>query len=548
MTIITFEKEKLEKRIGKLDQKTQEKITMFGTPIDSITDKEISIEVFPNRPDLLSLEGFVRSFNAYLGKKTNIKYEVKDSANKVILEKLPKEWPYAVACIVKNLKFNNDKIKEIIDIQEKLGLTFLRKRKKGGIGLYPLNKITFPVTFRGMKPEEIKFKPLEFPKIITGRQILSQHPTGREYAYICKDWETFPVFIDKKGVIMSMPPIINSHDVGKIDETTTEVFIEATGNNLQTLQQVMNIIACVLADMGGTIYSIDCQQMDKKTITIPNLAPEKIDFSPEYINQNLGTNFSEKEIENYLAKMNIMIDSTKKNIALIPPYRTDILHEIDLVEEIAISHGYENFEPEIPAIATIGEENKMEVVKRKISELLVGLNLLEVSSFHLSTKDKQFKSMGVKSFKDKIIEIENSKTEYNILRTSLIANAVAILSENSDAAYPQKLFEIGKVFSLNKKNETGIEEKEKLCIALCGEKSNFTEIKQIVDYILRMFQVSYSIEETTEDSFIEGRCGRIMINNKEVGILGEISPFVLKNNKIKMPVACLEMDVEPFLN
>ncbi|MEK6872236.1 MAG: phenylalanine--tRNA ligase subunit beta, partial [Nanoarchaeota archaeon] len=336
MTILTFEKKQLEKRIGKLDAKMQDRITMFGTPVDKMDNTTISIEIFPNRPDLLSFEGFVRSFNAFLGKKNKTNYTTHTSKEKLIIEKVPKEWPYAFACIIKGLHFDDKKIKEIIDMQEKLAETFLRKRKKGGIGLYPLDKIKFPVRFKAMKPEEIKFQPLEFPRIITARQILTQHSTGREYAHICQDWTTFPVFIDAANTIMSMPPIINSHVVGKIDTTTKNIFLEATGTDPVALKNVINIMVTSLIDMGGKIYTIECVHNGKK-IVIPNLSSEKKEFSIEFLNKNLGTSFSEKETKNLLEKMGIGFDKKKnKTYAIIPPYRTDILHQIDLAEELAV--------------------------------------------------------------------------------------------------------------------------------------------------------------------------------------------------------------------
>ena len=234
----------------------------------------------------------------------------------------------------------------------------------------------------------------------------------------------------------------------------------------------------------------------------------------------------------------------EKDTALIPPYRTDILHEIDLAEEVAIAYGYENFIPVIPEISTIGEEDSISILKRKISETLIGLNLLEISTYHLSTKEKQFKNIGIKEFHSKIIEVMDSKTENNILRNSLIAQSINVLSENSDSTYPQKIFELGKVFYPDEKEDTQIGEKEKLCITTCHEKANFTEIKQILDYLMRMFDKTYEIKETNHPSFIDGRTGTIIVNEKEVGVMGEISPFVIKNNKIKMPISSLELDID----
>ncbi len=540
MTVVTLNRKELEKKIGKITKEIEEKISMFGTTVESSNNEEIQIEVYPNRPDLLSLQGVSRALYSYLEKPSMPQFKVNkpEKDYKIIVEKsLPKEWPYAVACVVKGLKLNNERIKEIIEIQEKLGMTMLRKRKKGGIGLYPLDKIKFPIKFVGKKPEEIKFRPLEYPDSITGRQILSKHPTGREYAHLCKDWEKFPIFIDDSNNIMSMPPIINSHDMGKIEESTQDVFIEATGNDLNKIQKTLNIIVTALHDMGGQVYPIECIQQNGKSITIPNLEPEKMKFKIEDINKTLGLNLTEQEIKKLLLKMSILVE---KDEALIPAYRTDILHWIDLAEEVAIAYGYENFIPEIPKISTIAQEDEKSIQKRKISEILSGLGILETSSFHLTTKEN-VKAMHY-DFKN-FIEVENSKTEYNVLRPDLLTNLMKILSENSDSSYPQKIFETGKIFRLSEKTESGIEEQENLAIALINDDANFTTIKQSLDYLFKMLNKEYKIEEIENSNFISGRIGKIISNNKEIGVIGEIAPRVLKNYKLKMPVSALEINL-----
>ena len=554
MTILTLNRQQLEYKIGAIDENIQNKISMFGTPIEEVTDTEVSVEIFPNRPDLLSQPGFERALLTFLKKPGIRKYKTeKPEKNfKVIIDKsVKKVRPHTVCAIVKNLTLTNEKIKEIIDIQEKLHGSYGRNRKKLAIGIYPLEAIKLPITFKALPPEEIKFQPLEFPKKINGKQILSQHPAGRDYGNLLKDKEVYPIFIDANNEILSMPPIINSHKTGKVSTKTKAVFIECSGFHSEYLKKTLNMIVCAFADLGGKIYEMEIQ--DKKTEIFPQLEPERMPFSIENINKTLGLKLSEKEIKKLLEKMGITIE---KNNALIPAYRTDILHEIDLAEEVAIAYGYNNFIPEIPAISTIGEENPLSILKRKISEILIGLNLLEISTFHLSTKETQFKKINIKDFNKNnlMIELEDSKTENNILRTSLLANSIKVLSENSNASYPQKIFELGKVFANTnsedneKENtDTGITEKENLCISLCHEKANFTELKQILDYLTRMLNLTYKIQETSNPSFIEGRAGTIIINNKEVGTIGEINITVLKNNKIKMPVALLEINIESLM-
>ncbi len=539
MTILTLDRKKLESKIGKIDEKMQNKISMFGTPIEEVTETEVSVEVFPNRPDLLSFEGLARALVAFLKKPKILKYNVEkpEKDYKVIIDKsVKKVRPFTACAIVKNLDFDDKKIKEIVDLQEKLHGSYGRNRKKIAIGVYPLEVIKLPIKFLAKKPEDIKFQPLEFPREINARQILSQHPAGREYGNLLKDCEVFPIFEDANKEVLSLPPIINSHKTGKITEKTKEIFIECSGFNLEFLKKTLNMIVCTLADMGGKVYAMEIQ--DKNKYLSPILEPEKINLSIGCINKNLGLELSEKQVKELLSKMGI---DYEKNTAFIPAYRTDILHEIDLAEEIAIAYGYDNFKPEIPEISTIGEEDKTAILKRTMAEILVGLGFLEISTYHLSTKEKQFKKIGIKDFKTKMIEVLDSKTENNILRNSLLANSIQILSENSDASYPQKIFELGKVFNQDENTDTQIGETEKLCISLCYEKTNFTEIKQVLDYLTKMLDIKYEIQETENPSFIKGRCGEIILNNKVIGVIGEISPTVLKNNKIKMPTACLEI-------
>ena len=525
---------------------------MFGTPIEDINDTEISVEIFPNRPDLLSLQGFSRALSSFLKKPEVQTYSVNkpEKDYRVIIEKSVKQVrPYTACAIVKGLKFTDDKIDEVINIQEKLHGSYGRNRKKLAIGIYPLEQIKLPITFLALPPEQFKFQPLEFPKEITGRQILSQHPTGREYGDLLKGAEVFPIFQDASGEILSMPPIINSEKTGKITNETTDVFIECSGFNKEYLQKTLNMIVTALSEMGGKVYAMEIEDKEEGKFLSPDLDPERLEFSIDSLNKTLGLELSEKEIKNYLEKMGVgYVKEKDRTYVLIPPYRTDILHEIDLSEEVAIAYGYDNFKPEIPAISTIASEDFLAILKRKISEILIGLGLLEISTYHLSTKEKQFKKMGIKEFKDKIIEVEDSKTENNILRTSLLANSIQILSENSDATYPQKIFELGRVFSHSLDSETGIKEDEKLCISLCSEGANFTEIKKVLDYLTRMLDITYEIKEKSNPSFIEGRCGSVVVNDKEIGVMGEINPTVIRNNKIKMPVASLELEIGDLLN
>ena len=533
MASAIFPRKTFEKEIGKLDEKMQNRIAMFGTPLERFDDNEVEIEVFPNRPDLLSYHGFKRSFLAFLGKETGLKnYKVNKPEKDYIIKidsSLKDIRPYTACAIVRGLKFDDDKIKEMIDIQEKLHQTLGRKRKKLAIGIYPMEKIKLPITFKAMEPDKIKFIPLEMDREMSGLQILQRHPTGREYAHLLAGKPKFPVFIDANNNILSMPPIINSHLTGKVREETTDVFVECSGFDFQSLSKCLNILVTNLADMGGKIYQMELHYKDKK-IT-PNLNPEKMKVDVKNVNELLGLELKEKEVKTSIEKMG---HNYNKGIVETPAWRTDMLHEVDLIEDVAIAYGYGNFIPEIPEVATTGEESKKEIIKRKIAEILSGLNMLEISNYHLTTKREQFRNMAVPE--EKIIEVENSKTDYNILRKDLTHYLLKVLSENVDSEYPQRIFELGKVFKP--------EETENLSLAIAP--ANFTEARQILEYLFRMLNQEIKIEEPEKipNHFIEGRTAEIKIKEKTIGFLGEIHPKILKNWKIKMPVSLFEMNLE----
>jgi len=544
MPTITLNKKAVEELTGKklpLD-KLKDRISMLGTDLESVNDKEIVVEIFPNRPDLLSEQGFARALSSFINVKTGLReYKAKKSNYKVIIDKSVKDVrPYTACAVVKNLKFNEEKIREIIQIQEKLHVTYGRNRKKVAIGIYPLEKIKFPIKYLARKPSEIKFLPLESKREMNGLQILSQHPTGREYGYLLEGKKVFPIFVDGNNEVMSMPPIINSEKTGKITEKTKEVFIECSGFDFEVLSKCLNMIITAFADMKGEIYEVELNY--GKKILSPNLKPEKMKLDIKYVNKILGLDLKENDAKKLLERMGFGYSNKE---VLIPCYRTDILHQIDLVEDIAIAYGYENFKEEIPQVATIGEESKFEIFKNKIASVLIGFGFLETNIYSLTNKEVLNEKMNLKN---DVVELFSSVNEdYNVLRNWIMPGLLKLLSENKSYDLPQNLFNIGRVFKYGE-SETGVIEKERLGLVTCHNKANFTDVKQILDALFNALDLKYEIEEVKHESFISGRVGRVSVNGKKVAYIGEIHPSVLRNFNLETPVGALELNLSELYN
>ncbi|NQU79220.1 phenylalanine--tRNA ligase subunit beta [Candidatus Woesearchaeota archaeon] len=546
MPTININRKVFEKLVGRSisDDDLKDRISMLGTDLESIDDNEIIVEIFPDRPDMLSEQGFARAFSAFIGENTNLRnYEVKPSGSKVIIDSsVTSIRPFTACALIKGLEFNDEKIREIIQIQEKLHMTFGRNRKKLAIGVYPLENIALPIRYFADNPNNVKFQPLESDREMTGLQILSQHPSGRDYGHLLEGKDSFPFFADANNEILSMPPIINSHKTGRITESTKEVFIECSGFDFNTCNICLNIIVTAFADMGGKIESMELEYSDGKKIT-PNLDPRRIELNIPFINKWLGLNLNENQIQGLLARMGYGFDS---GLLLVPAYRADILHIVDVAEDVAIAYGYENFIPEIPNVATIGEEDDFGVFRRKISEILIGLGLIETNTYNLTNVIDQNVKMWTAM---KLVELESAvNTDYNVLRAWMLPCLMRVLKENKSNEYPQNIFEAGTCFKLSPDEDTGVNELTRLAVVLCGSDSDFTRIKQVLDVLAQAIDFSYESVEVEHPSFIPGRVARISVNNTEIAFIGEIAPQTLENWDIEMPVSSFELNLSELYN
>ncbi len=351
-------------------------------------------------------------------------------------------------------------------------------------------------------------------------------------------WEKFPVFLDAAEKTMSMPPIINSEDMGRVMEDIREIFVEATGTDFRTINYALDIVVSSLVDMGGKVYSVKLLK-GKKTIETPDFNPEEMKFDINYINRLLGLNLNEAMLRKLFLRMGYGIKN--KNTVLVPALRTDVMHQTDLAEDAAVAYGYENLKEEIPEVFTIAEENKFEIFKKKIAEIMGGLGLLEVHSYNLASRINQAEKMHTAV---KCVELANAvNEEYNVLRAWVIPSLLNILSENKHNEYPQNLFEIGDVFKYNDNKESGVEEFVRLGVCKCHNGVGFTDIKQVLDSLMHALDLNYEIKDTEHNSFIPGRVGRISARGADIAYIGEIHPQVLSEFGLELPVVVLELNL-----
>jgi len=539
----------LQELIGKkLSFNELNELVLFAkSEIDSKPDEQGNFKIDvkdTNRPDLWSAEGIAREIKGQLGLEKGLPdYKVKKSGLQIIVDENVKDVrPVVLGAIIKGIKVNEPLLVQLIQLQEKVCLTFGRKRKEAAIGIYDFDKIKWPVHYKAFKPKELKFAPLEFEKEMDLDEILELHPKGKEYGELLKGKKHYPILIDSAKQVCSMPPIINSNYTGKVTEKTRNLFVEVTGFDLEIVGTALNVMIAALADRKAGIESIEVVYGNKK-IESPDLKPKSLVLDESFVQRISGLMLSEKELIELLEKRRM--NASKKQGKLLvsyPAYRNDVLHEIDLVEDIIISFGYNSVDPELPKLAVTGSENKGIIMQRKVRECCIGLGLQEVLSFNLTSKEKQEKKMRLKGID--FVEIMNPLSiNQEVFRKSIIPELLDFLSRNKHVVLPQAVFEIGKTLHLNPKNDNGTEEKNVLSIVVAASQIDFTRIKSVLQSIAQAFGWKFELIEGKHASFIPGRQALIKFSDGRKGIIGEMHPEVIENFGLETPVVTLEIEL-----
>jgi phenylalanyl-tRNA synthetase beta chain len=459
--------------------------------------------------------------------------------------------PYIGCAVVKDVQLTDTIIRQAMQLQDKLDQTYGRNRRRASIGLYNFNLIVPPLSYGVAKPDEVSFVPLDFAEKMTLREIVQRHPKGLEYGHIVKKHKVWPLLLDSKGNVLSLPPIINSNDLGRITEDTRNVLIEVTGTSHETVLNTLNMVVVSLADRGGKIQSAEIHYpygRQKKVVT-PKLETKTMKMDLESINEVLGFKLTLNELPDLLAKARYGLGKAQKNAfnVVIPCYRIDIMHPVDLIEDIAIAYGYNKIKPRWQRLPVSGGTTPKSEFSDLVREIMVGLGYQEVLNFIMTNPNNLQSKMRLKP--EKVVEASNPRmTTLTCMRNWLLPSLFELLSHNTHVEYPQKIFEVGYAVVFNQKAETKTRDALKLACVSTHSNANFTEIKSSLEALLLNLGVkNFEIHEDKHSSFLEGRTAAVYVKRTHIGVLGEIHPQVLNNWQLKNPAAAFEIDVETLL-
>lgn len=551
MPVITFKYQDL-KDLG-IDMEKDELIDtlpMMSSDIEDFDDEEIKVEFFPNRPDNLSVEGVARSFKGFIGQEIGFPdYKVEDSGEYVTVDSdVAAIRPYIGFAKIDNVDFTGDKLKYIMDFQENLHWVIGRDRKKVAIGIHNADVVEGPFKYIATPKDANAFVPLEKESEMTPGEILTEHDKGKAYAHLIEDFDKYPLILDKDDNVLSMPPIING-ELTKLKEDTENIIVDVTGTDERAVNQALNIICSSFAEVGGQIKSMEVKYSDK-TITTPDLTPQEMNVHVDTANELIGgTHLTAEDIKELLLKARFdaeIIDDNEVK-AIIPAYRVDILHEVDIVENIAVQYRINDVVAALPDINTVAYENDWFKAESTIREVMVALGFQEVMSLMLTNEEAHYEKMNQEE-KPHVQVARPITIDRTMIRTSLINSLMEFLEDNKHEDLPQKIFEIGDVLYLDKSKENKTISSKKLAALVCHSTANFTEIKSIVTSVLSNLGYSMEITDSENKTFIAGRAADVTGEAQKgtiKGFFGEVSPEVITNFTLDYPVIGFEIE---FIN
>ncbi|HEV8243020.1 MAG TPA: phenylalanine--tRNA ligase subunit beta [Nitrospirales bacterium] len=512
-----------------------------------------------NRPDLWCVEGIARQIRIKLKGAPEAHAYVKTAKGRrdqVLVEKgLERVRPFIGACKARGYKVTEEGLAQLIQTQEKLADIFGRKRRTVSIGLYRLLPIKFPVTYALDNPDQAKFRPLGYDESMSLREILDIHPKGQEYGPILSGHDRLPLLRDAKGTVLSFPPIINSRDIGEVRVGDSDLFIEVTGTDLRMVMLAVNIFAANLYDRGATIEPVDIVYPYKtargRTVRMPQPVSQPRAITLAEVSKALGAELSFKEIRRSLVSYGYSVTGSGQSLTVtLPPYRNDLMHPVDAIEDVAISRGYGTFQAVMPSAFTVGGLSRIEQLSDKVRELMLGFGFQEIVSNILGSREDlaQRMRLSVEHPDACCVEIENVMSQsYECLRRWILPSLLRVETTSSRSFYPHLLFEVGEAAIPDQQAETGSRTEVRVSALSAHANANFSETHSFLELMCLYLNRPYRLTPTVHPSFMDGRVAHIMIDDKPVGLIGELHPEVLERWQITMPCSAFELALDPLV-
>jgi len=579
MPTVGIERELLFRSLGR--KYTEEQFDQlcfdYGLELDEVVTEKVEnsaeektvykIDIPANRYDLLCVEGLARALLIFQNKLPVPSYTRLSSSQPqqmVVHPSTQQIRPFVVCATLRGVTFTKERYDSFIELQDKLHQNICRKRSLVAIGTHDLDTLKGPFSYEALKPQDIKFIPLNKDKAYDAAQLMELYSTDlqlRQYLPIIRDSPVYPVIYDSNRVVLSMPPIING-DHSKITLKTRNVFIECTATDLTKAKIVLDMVVTMFSeycDKPFTVEEAQVTNLDGSVVTYPALQQRKELISPSYINKRIGIDLDSTQMAKLLTKMCLHTDVVKKDgeellEVSIPPTRADVIHAIDVAEDVAIAFGYNNIVKTIPSTNTIAAQFPINKLSDALRNEVASSGFCEVLTFSLCSRDDVSGKLRQPLEQSGAVHIGNPKTlDFQVARTCLLPGILRTLSANRKMPLPLKLFEISDVVKKDASRDVGAKNSRHLCAVQMAKTSGYEAVHGLMDRVMQLVEVPYGgakgyrLCPIDDPTYFPGRCADVVVGDVSVGRMGVLHPEVVAAFDLSLPCAALEINIEHFL-
>ena len=302
------------------------------------------------------------------------------------------------------------------------------------------------------------------------------------------------------------------------------------------------LIALQLMEYGGQLETIQVTNCHGVTNTFPNISSVEHKVSTTKLDNLLGRSLKDEEIAVAINRMGGKFVGRDDDDIIIkmPRWRFDILHPIDLVEDIAIGHGYEDLGEDIPRSPMTAQPRKDTNLLRRIRDSMQGMGMMQIQSLTLSNDDDQFQLVRWPNVGE-VTRITNPITiDHTLLRQYLLPGLLRLLSSNRHHDLPQSVYELGTVVR-DHKNQS------RLGFLTAERSGGFAAIRGRVQAFLRDLGANqYYISPLPDNDgpWLAGRAAKVTVNGNHIGCFGEIDPHIAELFDLNVPLNGAEFSVE----
>ncbi len=267
-----------------------------------------------------------------------------------------------------------------------------------------------------------------------------------------------------------------------------------------------------------------------------------MELDVEYFRSVSGLDLEESEIIERLEMMKYGATGGENIRVEVPCYRTDVMHQYDLIEDVIIAHRYTNIDPELPELDQIGRQNPIEDTAQVVRDIMSEAGAMEAMTYVHDNKENLTSKIEVED--EDFVKVSNPLSEeYGALRNLITPSLLQVLKLNKHHSYPQKFFETGNVAELDD-SKVGASNKKKVAYITSGPEKDFTDARKILQVLGRDLGINLEVKDSEKPFYDDTRSGKIVLNGEEIGFIGQFSETVLDNWELDKPTAGFELDLE----